>query len=286
MKLESSLLAIDLESTEKRILKFLQARLLESGRKGFVVGLSGGVDSSTTATLCVKAVSPDNVLGLIMPHRESNPQDREHAMLLVESLKIPYRLVDITSAVEAVKANITDLAPSGNLGKGEEQRRQNAIGNVKARIRMVNLYLAANTRGSLVVGSGDKSEILVGYFTKYGDGGADIFPIADLYKTQVRALARHIGVPETIVSKPSSPGLWRGQTAETEIGFKYEQLDLILYGLERFMRPEEIADQLGMQVEAVTKVENMLKRAEHKRRGGIVLKLGYRTPTMDWRMPI
>jgi NAD+ synthase len=286
MKLDSSSLAIDAEPVEKRIVKFLQARLSESGQKGFVVGLSGGLDSSTTAALCARTVPSDNVLGLIMPHKESDPQDREHAMLLVEKLKISCRVIDITSAVESVKANIPDLASKGSLRNNTDQRLQNAIGNIKARIRMVNLYMAANATGRLVVGSGDKSEFLIGYFTKYGDGGADVFPIADLYKTQVRQLARYLGVPDVILSKPSTPGLWRGQTAEKEIGFRYEQLDLILLGLERFMKPEEIAGQLKIPVEMVANVESIIKKAEHKRRGGTVLKIGYRTPTLDWRTPL
>jgi NAD+ synthase len=286
MSLDSKSLAIDAESVEKRIAKFLRARLSESGKKGFVVGLSGGLDSSTTVTLCARAAAPDNILGLIMPHKESDQQDEEHALLLVDKLGIPYKIVDITSAVEAVKANIRDLASKSPQRSEEDGRSKNTIGNIKARIRMVNLYVAANSSGDLVVGSGDKSEFLIGYFTKYGDGGADIFPIADLYKTQVRMLAQHLGVPDVIVSKPSSPGLWRGQSAETEIGFTYEQLDLILYGIERFMRAEEIADKLKISVETVSKVESMIKKAEHKRRGGIVLKIGYRTPTLDWRVPL
>jgi NAD+ synthase len=286
MILDDKALAIDAESVEKRIVKFLQARLSESKQKGFVLGLSGGLDSSTTVALCARAVSQESVLALIMPHIDSDQKDREHALLLVGKLGIPYKIIDITSAVEAVKANISEVAPKERQRRGDDEKLKNAVGNIKARIRMVNLYMAANSGDRLVVGSGDKSEILVGYFTKYGDGGADIFPIADLYKTQVRMLARHLGVPDLIVSKPSTPGLWRGQSAETEIGFTYEQLDLILYGLERFMSVKEIADKLKIPIATVAKVEGMIKQAEHKRRGGTVLKIGYRTPTLDWRIPL
>jgi NAD+ synthase len=286
MKLDANSIAIDAESVEKRIVRFLQTRLNKSGQRGFVVGLSGGLDSSTSATLCAKAVSADNMLALIMPHKESDPQDREHAMLLVEKLKIPHSVIDITPAVEAIRASISDVASRHDPRINEDPKQQNTIGNIKARIRMVNLYMAANSTGRLVVGSGDKSEILIGYFTKYGDGGSDLLPLADLYKTQVRALARHLGVPEVIVSKQSTPGLWKGQTAEKEIGIKYEELDLILLGLERLMKPEEIADQLMIPIETVSKVEKMIMKSEHKRRGGIVLKIGYRTPTLDWRIPL
>jgi NAD+ synthase len=284
--LSASLLRIDPESVKERIVKFLRARLSESGQKGFVFGLSGGVDSSTIAALCASAVQHDSVLGLIMPHRESDPQDKEHAMLVIDKLKIPYKVIDITGAVEAIKANLPSLPSSHATAQNLEKKRLSTIGNIKARVRMINLYMAANETNSIVVGSGDKSEFLIGYFTKYGDGGTDILPIADLYKTQVRVLATHLGVPEVIVTKPSSPGLWKDQTAEGEIGMKYEQLDMILYGLEHFMEPRQIADALKISAETVLDVEKTIRKVEHKRRGGIVFKIGYRTPTLDWRIPL
>jgi NAD+ synthase len=286
MRLDTNALAIDPESIRQRIVKFIQVRLSESGQKGLVFGLSGGLDSSTIAALCSKVTKLENLLALIMPHRESNPQDKEHALLVVEKFKIPYKVVDITSAVDAIKANLSLLPSTSDDDVDPGFRKRNTIGNIKARIRMINLFMAANETNRIVVGSGDKSEFLIGYFTKYGDGGTDILPIADLYKTQVRALAKHLGVPEVIITKPSSPGLWKDQTAEAEIGMKYEQLDLILSGLEHFMRPVEIADALKIQVETVLDVEKTIRRAEHKRRGGIVFKVGYRTPTLDWRIPL
>lgn len=286
MMLRSESLLIDPTAIESRIVKFLQSRLAESEQKGVVFGLSGGLDSSTIAALCVKAFRPDDMLALIMPHKQSNPLDKEHGLLVTKKFKIPYKIVDITSAVEAVNASYPELIQTSGKDTDEEFKTQIVIGNVKARIRMTNLYMIANATNRLVVGSGDKSEILIGYYTKYGDGGADIFPIADLYKTQVRILARHLGVPEEIIAKPPSPGFWSEHTAEAEIGMKYEQLDLILYGLERFIKREEIADQLKVPIETVVKVDKMIKSTEHKRRGGIVFKIGYRTPTLDWRIPL
>ena len=286
MMLSTESLLIDPPSIEGRITKFLQTRLVESGQKGVVFGLSGGLDSSTVAALCVKAFRPDETLGLIMPHKESNPLDKEHALLVTKKFKIPYKIVDITSAVEAVETDYPELVRTARTTKDEEFKTRIVTGNIKARTRMTNLYTVANATNRLVVGSGDKSEMLIGYYTKYGDGGADIFPIADLYKTQVRILARHLGVPEGIIAKPPSPGFWREHTAEAEIGMKYEQLDLILYGLERFMKPKEIADQLNVPVETVAKVDKLVKSTEHKRRGGIVFKIGFRTPTLDWRIPL
>jgi NAD+ synthase len=286
MRLDTNALAIDPEPIKERIVKFIQVRLSESRQKGLVFGLSGGLDSSTIAALCSETTQPVNLLALIMPHRESNPQDKEHALLVVEKFKIPYKVIDITSAVDAVKASLPLLPSTNNKDVNPEFTKRNTIGNIKARIRMINLFMAANEANRVVVGSGDKSEFLIGYFTKYGDGGADFLPIADLYKTQVRALAKYLGVPEVIIAKPSSPGLWKDQTAEAEIGMKYEQLDLILFGLEHFMRPAEIADALKIRVETVLNVDRTIRRAEHKRRGGIVFKIGYRTPTLDWRIPL
>ncbi|WXG46618.1 MAG: NAD+ synthase [Candidatus Atabeyarchaeum deiterrae] len=285
MRLNAESLVIDPESVAERIVKFLRARLSESKQKGFVFGMSGGLDSSTVAGLCAKTLRASDNLALIMPHTESAKEDKEHALLVAEKFKIPYRIIDITGAVHAVQENMFQLDSESTVHSKEPMLR-NAVGNIKARIRMINLYLAANTTDRLVVGSSDKSELLVGYYTKYGDGGTDILPIADLYKTQVRSLASHLGVPEVVIMKPSSPGLWKDQTAEKEIGMEYEQLDLILYGLERFMRPKEIADELGLSVGIVNDVINRITNAEHKRRGGIVFKIGYRTPTLDWRIPL
>nr|MDO8135289.1 NAD(+) synthase [Candidatus Njordarchaeum guaymaensis] len=177
--LRAESLLIDPASIERRILKFLQARLAESGQKGVVFGLSGGLDSSTTAALCTKAFHPDDMLALIMPHKESNPLDKEHALLVTKKFKIPHKIIDITNAVEAVKANYPELVPIGGADADEELRLRIVVGNVKARTRMANLYMIANATNRIVVGSGDKSEFLIGYYTKYGDGAADIFPIAD-----------------------------------------------------------------------------------------------------------
>jgi NAD+ synthase len=150
---------------------------------------------------------------------------------------------------------------------------------------MIYVYYYANLLGNLVCGSSDKSETMMGYFTKWGDVAADISPIMDLYKTQVRTLATHLGIPDEIVSKPSSPALWAGQLAERELGMRYEQLDLILYGLEHFMNPREIAAQLNIGMKTVTRVKHRWLSAEHKRRMLLTAKLEYRTVGSDFRLP-
>ena len=145
--------------------------------------------------------------------------------------------------------------------------------------------LLRNTQKRVVVGSSDKSETMMGYFTKWGDVAADISPLMDLYKTQVRKLALHIGVPKEIAMKTSTPALWPGHLAEEELGIKYEILDLILYGLERFMPPEKIAEQLELSVETVNKIKERWIANEHKRRMPLTVKLQYRTIGADFRIP-
>ena len=158
-------------------------------------------------------------------------------------------------------------------------------GNIKARTRMIYLYYYANKQNRIVCGSSDKSETMMGYFTKWGDAASDIAPIMDLYKTQVRKLAIHLGIPKELALKPSTPALWPNQMAESELGIKYETLDLILYGLERFMKPQEIADQLGIEKIIVEKVKSRWLANEHKRRMPLAPKIGFRTVGNDFRLP-
>jgi NAD+ synthase len=158
-------------------------------------------------------------------------------------------------------------------------------GNIKARTRMIYLYYYANKQNRIVCGSSDKSETMMGYFTKWGDAAADIAPIIDLYKTQVRKLAMHMGIPKELALKPSTPALWPNQLAESELGIKYETLDLILYGIERFLTTEEIAAQLDLEQSLVDKVEARWLTNEHKRRMPIAPKIGFRTVGNDFRLP-
>ncbi len=276
MKLSAEVLNIDPEFVEERILKFIRARVIGAGFSGVVIGQSGGIDSSVTAALCVKALGSDKLLGLMLPEKDSDPNDAKDAIKLAEQFKIPYEIVDITSIVDAcLNTYPKDAADSPTV-----------VGNVKARIRMVTLYYYANNLRRLVVGSSNKSEILVGYFTKFGDGASDILPIGDLYKTQVRHLARHLGIPEEIIQKTPTAGLWKGQTDESEIGVSYNVLDLILYGLEHWMNESEIAHELNMSLGKVNKIVEMWRKSEHKRKFPVIFKLSHRTPSLDWRVPL
>lgn len=183
---------------------------------GVVLGLSGGLDSSVAATLAVKALGPSRVLGLVLPDKASSydPGAINDAVSLANNLGMKYNLIDVGRA----RSDLTKQLPPSKLARG----------NLTVRLRMCVLYYYAGIRKLLVVGTSDRSELELGYFTKYGDGAADILPIGGLYKTEVRELGRHIRLPNRILKKKSTPGLWRGQTAESEIGLNYEEVDQIL----------------------------------------------------------
>jgi NAD+ synthase len=276
MKLTPSILDLDLSETEKRIRRFIKQYIEASGANGIVLGLSGGIDSSTTAALSSLAMGGDQVLGLMLPEKETyNPKDIEDAKLVAEKFGLKTQLCDITPALESFYKTIPIFDSTDKLCKG----------NIKARTRMIYIYYYANKLNRIVCGSSDKSETMMGYFTKWGDVAADISPIMDLYKTQVRKLAAHLGIPAEIAAKPSTPALWPNQLAETELGVKYETLDLILYGLERFMPTQEIARQLNIKNTLVKKVKNRWLSVEHKRRMLLTAKLEYRTVGTDFRLP-
>jgi len=276
LKLTSSVLELDWVEVETKITRFIKDYVLKSKAKGIVLGLSGGIDSSTVAALSAKAIGGNNVLGLMLPEKETyNPKDIEHAKIVAEKFGLKTEIIDITPVLEAFRKSMPIFDDKDRLCKG----------NLKARTRMVYLYYYANRLSLIVCGSSDKSETMIGYFTKWGDVAADISPIMDLYKTQVKKLARHIGIPKEIVEKPPSPTLWPGQTAEEELGLKYETLDLILYGLEHFMKTDEIAEQLGLQKALVEKVKKRWQSMEHKRRVPLTTKLQYRTVGFDFRIP-
>jgi len=276
LRLSPSVLSLDWPEVETKIKRFIKDYLDKSETKGIVVLLSGGIDSCTVAALSALAIGGDKVLGLVLPEKETyNAKDIEHAKLVAEKFDFKTKICDITPTLEAFYNSIPIFDPSDNVCKG----------NIKARARMVYAYYYANRLNMLVCGSSDKSETMIGYFTKWGDAAADISPIMDLFKTQVRKLAQHIGIPLEIVTKPSSPALWPGQLAEKELGIKYEQLDLILYGLEHFMEPEEIAKQLSVEKELVEKIKRRWLSTEHKRRMLLTVKLEYRTIGADFRLP-
>lgn len=214
-----------------------------SNAEGVVVGLSGGIDSSVVAALSKKALG-DNVLGLIMPC-ETNSIDEEDVLLIASWLNLKTERIPLDTAYK----NLLDTFPTGN---------KLALANLKPRLRMLTLYYFANNLNYLVAGTGNKSEIMVGYFTKYGDGGVDILPLGGLLKTEVRELAKELKIPHKILNKTPTAGLWQGQTDEEELGITYEDLDNVLRGLAS-------GNTTNLSQELVAKVKGLIAASEHKR---------------------
>jgi NAD+ synthase len=254
--LSKEVLRIDCQKTENKILEFINKMVKEANAKGVIVGLSGGVDSSVVATLCVKALGSDRVLGLLMPDPGITPaSDVKDAKNLASKLGIK----TYTIYIDTVVKTFLDSIPL-------ENKDRIPIANLRARIRMIIDYFFANSLDYLVVGTGDRSEALIGYFTKYGDGGVDFLPIVHLYKTQVRQLGKCLGLPEKIVNKPSSPRLWKGQRATDEIPVDYDTLDLILYAMfDLKMGDSGIASKLNIPLKIVQEVKRRYKESMHKR---------------------
>jgi NAD+ synthase len=249
-------LALDPQTAIARIVDFTRTVFGSSGCAGIVVGLSGGIDSALTATLCVKALGSEKVTGVFMfEERMRNGVDARHAREIADNLRI--RTVDLT--LDPLISRFSETFPV-------KVENQVARGNLKARMRMVNLYYLANAENMLVAGTGDRSEDLIGYFTKYGDGGVDFLPIAHLYKSQVRYLSKHVGIPPEIVEKPSSPNLWEGHRATDEIPLDYSELDKALVCLfDLKMRPEDTAQMIGIDERKVQDILSRFRNSAHKR---------------------
>lgn len=250
---------------------FIAHQVETSGRKGVVLGLSGGVDSALVAKLCAAALGPKRVLALGLPEGKRGA-DLADAEAYAKDLGIGFRSMDISPFVAALDA-----------GLRPRKADRIARGNLRARVRMVVLYYVSNTENRLVMGTGNKSELLCGYFSRWGDGGVDFLPIGDLYKTQVRAMARHLGVPDRIVDKVPTAGLWPGQTDEGELGISYADLDRVLLGIELQMEPEAIAERTGVRLAEVRRIEALVARTAFKRKPPLIPKVGVRTIGLDWR---
>ena len=252
--------SIDHEKTVRLISSFIDEKVEESQTSGVVIGLSGGLDSSTTAYLCAKTIKNDQILGIIMPTVTTPPEDVEDAIIVAEALGIEYEIIHVDELI----APFADLCIH-TRDKKNSDHQDIANANLKARIRMMVLYYHANDLNRLVVGTGNRTELLVGYFTKYGDGGVDILPIADLYKTEVRMLASKIGVPLEIINKPPTAGLWAGQTDEEELGIEYMLLDKILYLMvDENLDDHEIARKLEIPITEVLRIKMKISNSQHK----------------------
>jgi NAD+ synthase len=245
---------LDYDKTEREISQFIRETVKEARAKGVVLGLSGGIDSAVVAALCAKVLGKEKVVGLLMPSAHTPKLDLQDAADLAKNLGIKTLTIKIPKILEEFIASVS--LEGSKIAKA----------NAQARIRMALNYYVANTLNMLVAGTGDRSEDLIGYFTKYGDGGVDFLPIAHLYKTQVRHLGSRLGVPGGIVDKPSSPQLWPGHRAIDEIPLDYDILDLVLYCMfDLRMELASTTKKTGVSESTLRKVLQMHESSAHKR---------------------
>jgi NAD+ synthase len=266
---------IDAAQAVEVISGFIGAQMAQTGYRRLVVGLSGGVDSATTAYLAVRAAGADNVLGVRMPYRTSSPESEADALAVVEALGCCTEQVDISPMVDPMLALI-----GGDEGATRVRR-----GNVMARQRMIVLYDRSASFDALVIGTSNKTEALLGYGTLWGDMAAAIQPIGDLYKSQLREVAECLGVPEHILAKPPSADLWPGQTDERELGATYDDLDRILFALVDRRWSQDRCVRAGLDAGLVARVAATVARMEFKRQVPPVAKVSLRTPGIDHLYP-
>lgn len=265
-------LVIDTAVARRIMVGFIRGQLEQAGFARLVLGLSGGIDSALVAFLAAEAIDPERLLCVLLPYRSSSPASRADAEAVVARLGCPSRSVDISPLVDAYFAADAEATPV---------RR----GNFMARLRMAVLYDLSVTWGGLVIGTGNKTEALIGYTTVYGDSACAFDPIGDLYKSQVRQMAEAVGVPEAIITKAPSADLWPGQTDETEMGLGYAELDRLLYWLvDQRWTPAELAG-LGFAPALVERVERMVAGAEFKRQMPPIAKISSRTAGVDYLYP-
>lgn len=246
-----------LESIAAQIEKFVQEMVESAGACGVALGLSGGVDSALTAHLCSRALGSGRCLALLLPNPAFTPtSETEDGLLVAKKLGMPYKIIPIKDASDSITVHDTDAHTAKTI--------RQSVGNLNARLRAAIIYYEAQKLNYLVAGTGDKSEHLIGYFTKYGDGACDMMPIADLYKTQVWELAEFLGVPHHIVEKAPGPHLWPDHTAADELGLDYSDIDRILKQLDA--DPHQISEATGIQYDDIKNILALHHSTGHKRR--------------------
>ncbi len=275
-------LAIDTDVARRVIADFIRSQLRQAGFERLVLGLSGGIDSALVAYLVAEAIGPDRLLAVLMPYRTSSPASRGDAEAVVRALACPSELVEITPMVEAYFGRDAEAGAGGDDTVDASPLRR---GNFMARMRMSVLYDKSVTFGGLVVGTGNKTESLIGYTTLFGDNACAFNPIGDLYKSQVRQLSAAMGVPRQIIAKAPSADLWPDQTDEDEGAFSYPVLDRVLYWrIDRRRSTDELV-AMGFERSLVERVERLVATSEFKRQVPPIAKLGPRTAGVDYLYP-
>lgn len=266
--------SVHVEEAITVIKSFMKTYVSNAKSSSIVLGFSGGVDSAVTAVLCQQVFGKKHTHCLFLPDEATPEKDRNDVSVLADEFDLHVEEQDITNLI--------------NLFVKETHASTNKLvqANIKARLRMVMIYSYANKSKSLVCGTSNKSELLIGYFTKYGDGGVDLMPLGDVYKTNVWDIARKIGLPKCTIEKPPTAGLWKGQTDEKELQMSYDVLDQILVGLEQKRDTKEIATILNIDEKDVLRIHQMRICSQHKRNMPLIPKLGVRTQGLDWRSPV
>ena len=265
-------LDIDAAVVERILVGFIRDEVRKVGFERVVLGLSGGIDSALSAALAQRALGAENVIPVIMPYRTSSRESEQDARAVCQAFGLEPDVVDISDQIDSYFARFPDA---------DRGRR----GNKMARERMAVLYDMSWAHRALVVGTSNKTELLLGYGTVYGDMAHALNPLGDLYKTQVWALARHLGVPERVIDKPPSADLWEGQSDEQELGFRYAVVDVLLYCMvdERRTRPE--LRSMGFEDDFVDLVAGRVRDSQYKRRPPLIAKLSARTIDREFRYP-
>ncbi len=261
---------LNVELATDSLSRFVHEEVTKVGFTRGIVGLSGGIDSAVVTFLTARALGVENTYCVSMPYRTNDPSSITDAQAVVEALGAPWQKVDIGPMVDAYFTESSDA---------DRVRR----GNVMARMRMVILYDLSRVHRALVIGTSNKTELLIGYSTLWGDMAAALWPIGDIYKTEVRLLAQHLGVPQSVIDKPPTAGLWQGQTDEGELGMTYEEIDAILVELVDKRVPKEILCNQGFEREKVERVYEMMRASQFKRRLPLLPKVSTRSINHDFK---
>ena len=257
-------LAINCAEITPKIHQFILETVENTGLNGVVINVSGGIDSAVTIHLSVQALGPERVTAITIPERDVTPRsDITDVRLHCKQLNLTCNTVDITPILHVMR----DIMP------GYDVTDRITCGNIRSRLRMIIAYHHANMEGKLVIGTSNKTELLTGFFTKHGDGGVDFMPLGDLWKYNIKQLAKYLEIPENIIKKAPSPGFFEGHTDEDELGMRYDNIDLLLYSYEQGLTIKEISDDLSIDAPEVSRILNRVKANQHKRANPLILRL-------------